>query len=333
MPTTSETLNFDTFLTLTLKNYESKLNKNFLEYRPAVKVLFDDYSHQDTGGGRTWQGIAEYGQANSVKFFNGADTFAQDPSQTAQPIRYDWKYMGGSVSMTDIELVENSGPAKLADILQTRIDQVLRTANILIGNEIFSDGTNYNGNTFTGLAAAVQAASPPTNTVGGLSATTFPFWRNNYTSIGSWAANGVNGATTDSVLTLFNNCTDGMTKRPTAIISDQATWEKYNKTLLATLRYVSSDGTYEKSDMGFKKFMGLQYQGIPWYWDRQCPAGTLYMLNAEDIHFMVDPKMKWKWTEPRSYPNQLTYTRIVSLRTFLCTRTRMFLGVGTGIVA
>jgi hypothetical protein len=333
MPTTAETLNFDSFLTTTIKNYDPTKNKNFLTYRPAVSKLFDEYRHTDSGGGRTWQGIAEYGSSNSVQWFNGAEAFPQDPNQVAQPIRQDWRYLGGSVSMTDIERLENSRAAALADLLQMRVDQLLRTFNIMLGNEIFSDGTHYNGKSITGLANAVQAANPPSNTCMGLSATTWPFWRNNYQSVSSWAANGISGTSTDAILTLYNNCTDGMAKKPTYALTDQQTWERYNATLQKAQRYVTDDGSSNAVDAG-PKFMSLQYQGIPIYWDRQTPiptsaGGTLYFLNNDDIHFMVDPKAMFKWTEPRTPVAQLTYTRICYLRTFLCVRSRMFLGVAS----
>jgi hypothetical protein len=324
MPTTSETIQYDTFLTLTIKNYSKELNKNFLKYRPAVNVLMDEYGNKDTRGGRVWQGIAEYGTNSNVKFFSGADTFAQEPAQTAQPIQYNWRYLGGTVSMTKTEMLENSGPVALADIAETRINQTLRTMNLVLGNEIFSDGTNYGGQTITGLQAGI--ATNATTVVGGLDPATFPFWRNSYrTSCGSFASNGVNGSATDYVLDMFNNCTDGMFDRPTAIISDQATWQYYNKTNLQPVRYL--DQVNATADLSFK---ALEYQGMKWYWDRQCPSGTMYFLNKQYVHFMVDPRFQFDWTEPLSYPNQLAYTRIVGLRLALVYKSRMFLGVASG---
>lgn len=203
MPTTSETINYDTFFTLTIKNYSKKLEKNFLEYRPGVKVLMDNYGRSDTRGGRIWQGIAEYGVNSSVKMFNGADTFDTSPAQTAQPIQYTWRYIGGAVSMTDTEMIENSSDAALADISETRIRQTMRTTNLIINQEIYSNGTNYGGNTIDGLGKAIPTNA--TTVLGGLDPATFTFWRNNYrTSAGSFASNGVNGATTDYVITMFS---------------------------------------------------------------------------------------------------------------------------------
>lgn len=329
MPTTSETINYDTFFTMTIKNYSKTLEKNFLQYRPSVEILFDNYAKSDTRGGRIWQGMAEYGQSPTVKFFNGPDTFAQEPTQTAQPIQYNWRYMGGSVSIAKTEMLENSGPVALADITESRINQVLRTMNLQLGNEIFSDGTNYGGQTIVGLQAGI--ATDNTTVVGGLDPAVWPFWRNNFVkNCGSFAANGVNGTTQDVVLSLFNNCTDGSVERPTDIISDQSTWEFYNRTNVQQVRYVRADGDQSSGDLSIK---GLEYQGIRWVWDRQCPAGTIYFLNRDKLGFMVDPRFKFEWTAPMSYPNQLMFTRIVGLRLVMIYKSRMFLGVSTGWTA
>ena len=320
MAAPTETINYDTFFTATIKNYDKELRKNFLEYRPGIMVLMDNYGKKDTSGGRIWQGIAEYGSNPSVKFFDGADTFAQEVSQTALPIQVQWRYLGASIGMTRTEMAENRGQAALFNIAESRLRQATRTQATILNSELYSDGTNYGGKTITGLANLVST-TPSTGTVEGLDAATNPFWRNTaVTSAGSFASNGVKGTATDLVLTAFNNATDGMYDTPDVIISDQATWEYYNRTLLSTTRYLDSI-TSKTGDLSFR---GLEYQGIKWYWDRQITAGRIYMLNSKYTHFVTDPSMLFDWSEPLSYPNQLAYTRLCATRLFLRCTSRMF---------
>lgn len=223
MPTTSETIAYDSFLTTTIKNYSKKMVGQYLTRRPAVGLLFDQYRQTDSKGGRTWQGMVDYGQSSTVQFFAGSDTFNTQPQEVAQPIKYDWKYLGGSISITKTEQLENSGPVALASLLDTRMKQLNRTFDLTIGNEIFSDGTNFGGKSFIGLAAAIST-TPTVGVVGGLDPATWPFWQNNAaTGFGSFAANGPNG-TTDSWITNWNNCTDGDIM-PDFTISAQAVWE------------------------------------------------------------------------------------------------------------
>ena len=105
--------------------------------------------------------------------------------------------------------------------------------------------------------------------------------------------------------------------------------DSYNTSLLKTVRYV--DPGHLKT--GEYSFNGLQYKGLVWYWDRQCPTGRMYFLNRSAVHFYVDPQMMFTWTEPRAWPNQLVKTRLLSLRCALVYKRRMYLGVIDGITA
>lgn len=319
MPVTNiEPSQFDTFMTATIKNYDTQLQKNFLKYRPAVSLLFDQFSHKDTQGGRYWQGIAEWGSNQSVKFFTGADTFSQEVTQTALPIQYEWKYMGASFSFTKPESLENRGQSALFDIAESRLRQVLRSMNTIIGQQIYSDGTMYGGKSFIGLAAGIST-TPTTGTVGGINSATYSFWQNGArTSCGSFAANGVKGSATDYVFEAWNNATDGQMDEPKWIISSQDVFQFYNQTLLGTVRYL------EPRKTGDLSWSALEYQGKPWYWDRQCPSGRLYGINTDYLHFYVDPAFLFDWSEPKSYPNQFAFTRLCGTRFFLCHKARMF---------
>ncbi len=323
----TETIEWDSFYTATLRNFESQLYKQFLKFRPTVDKLFDNFSLTDAKGGRTWQGIAEYGTA-PVKMFRGVDSFNQETTETFRPIRQDWVYAGGSVSMSVTEGLENSGAVALADILESRVNQVLRSINILIGNEIFGDGTNYpEAGTIDGFKKLV--AENATTSACGLDPAEYDWWQNNYrTACGAFATNGPYGSTQDYIMNMFNVCSDGDADRPTFMVTDQGFWEAFAKRLNATatgiVRYVRNDQTPDSA------WRTIDFYGIPIIWDRQCPTGYNYMINTKYLKFRIDPRFNLKWTAPLSYPNQLMYTRIVGLRFFLNMTARMFHGVTSG---
>lgn len=326
------TNNYDSFWTATIKNYSPQLFKSFLEDRPSVRMLMDNFGHQDSGGGRVWQGSVEYGRSQTVQFFTGADVFSQNVSQVALPVMYQWAYVGGSVSMTKTEAIENRSQAALFNLMEARLRQVTRTINLVLGQENFSDGTNYPGKTIIGLAAAVSttpSVDPASGPLGGISASN-TFWRNNaVASLGSFAVNGVNGSTQDLFFHTYNLCSDGSSDKPTNIISDQLTYQYYNRTLLQETRYVDPFN----SKTGDLSFSALRYQDLPWEWDRQCPTGTAYFLNRRYIYYMLDPAMMFDWSKPLSAPDQLAFTRIVACRLAMVTVSRMFMAVISGITA
>lgn len=328
----STTINFDSFFTSTITKYQKTLEKNFIEYRPSVKVLFDDYGHKDSGGYQV-QVPLEFGSNTNTKFFNPYDVIETTPSEYALPAIYPWRHVASSATISDVEVVANSGKEKLFDLFEGRVRQAVRSMVNLLGSEIYSDGSSFGGNTIIGLAAGISttpSTDPGSGAVGGVSGASYTFWRNNATtSAGSFASYGVNGASGDYVETMYNNCTDGMIDHPTCILSAQNVYEYYNKSMLTTVRYV--DPSHSK--VGEFSFNGLQYKGLTWYWDRQCPTGRMYFLNNSAAHFYVDPQMLFTWTEPRAWPNQLTKTRLLSLRCALVYKRRMYLGVIDGYTA
>jgi hypothetical protein len=125
----------------------------------------------------------------------------------------------------------------------------------------------------------------------------------------------------------YNNCTDGEFDKPSAFISDQSVWQFYNRTLTQTVRYVDA---HSLGDMPFSK---LRYMDTTWTWDRQCPSGRLYILNARGTHFYTDPGWFFRWSESRTWPDQLIEVRLLSLRLTLCTKMRMFQQVLDGWTA
>jgi hypothetical protein len=255
---------FDSFFTSTITKYEKGLAKNFIEYRPSVKVLMDDYGHKDSGGYQV-QIPVEFGTNSNTKFFSAYDSIDTTPAEYALPAIYPWRHMASSAAISDIEMIANSGKEKIFDLFEGRIRQAIRSMANLLGSEIYSDGTSFGGNTIVGLAAGVSTtptANPSSGAVGGIDAASQPFWRNNATtSCGSFKTYGVNGSTADYMITAFNNCTDGMHDRPNVILSDQATWEYYQNTLLTTVKY--NDPSHRA--LGDMSFSGIEYQGIPWY--------------------------------------------------------------------
>jgi len=229
MSNPQDIINFDSFTTSTLKKYDPTLRKNFIEYRPSVNVLMDNYGHKESGG-YAIQTPAEFGNNTAdTKFFSPYDQIGTTPSEYALPTIYPWRHCASSATVSEIEKVANTGREKLFDFMDGRIRQAVRSLVNLIGSEIYSDGTSFGGNTIIGLAAAVSttpAVDPASGPVGGITAADHVWWQNNaITNCGSWAANGTNGSVQDLVITGYNNSTDGEFDRPSAALCAQNVFE------------------------------------------------------------------------------------------------------------
>jgi hypothetical protein len=326
-------IDFDSFWTATMANYSpEQAVKNYIEDRPILRILLDDFGHKDSNGGKFIYTSVDFGLNPTIKWFDGADVFDQTVSQTDLPLTYYFRYIGGSITITKTETLENRGQARIFDLFQRRYDQCMRSLNYGLAQQAYSDGSDFGGKSIQGLAAIISTTptvDPTVRNVGGLSASN-TFWRNSaIASFGSFAAFGVNGTSDDYWLRMTNLLTDGAQDRPTNLVSSQLPLEYYNRKLLQTVRVV--DPT--KGKTGDLSFGGLEYQGMPWEWDRLCPSGTAYWLNRKYLYFVSDPAMTYEWSAPLTVAPQLAFTRIVGSRLALVATNRMFQGVVAGVTA
>lgn len=327
MPGVTETIDYDSFFASTTKNYRSDLTKNFLLYRPAVNLLFDNYGHMEKGGYAVQQPL-EFGDNAPTKMFTPYGKADVVPTEFAVPGIIPFRRAISAAVVSEEEQDANSGKSALFDLTMGRIRLCERSLAKLLGNQIYSDGTSFGGNTFQGLAAGISitpGSDPASGPVHGVPVASNPWWKNQATtSCGSFAVHGVRGSTDDLVFNMFLTCTDGSYDRPTAILCDQIFFEGYNQALLQIARQIDP---YKVGDLSFA---ALEYQGGPVFWDRQCPSGRAYLINTRHVYFEIDPSVQFKWSEKRTWPDQLLDIRILSLRMTLVFRSRMFLGVLDG---
>lgn len=75
-----------------------------------------------------------------------------------------------------------------------------------------------------------------------------------------------------------NSASDSGTDRVDAVFTAQDVFELYESQLTPQVRY--SD--VKSANAGFQNLM---VQGVPMYWDFDCPAGTIYGVNSKYIGF------------------------------------------------
>src|SRR5207344_2992478 len=76
-----------------------------------------------------------------------------------------------------LEQLMNSGPERMIDLLESRINVGESSMANLIAISLYSDGTGSGGKEIDGLAKQV-ATDPTTGAPGGIDRATWQFWRN-----------------------------------------------------------------------------------------------------------------------------------------------------------
>ena len=122
----------------------------------------------------------EYGEGDLV-WYNGYDTIDYTPKQLFTAAEFDLKLCAVPVAISGEDLLKNSGPERVLDLFEKRIDNAVKTMSNQMAKAIYNDGSQ--AKEIGGLRFLV-ADSPATGTVGGINRATGgnEFWRNKSTT-------------------------------------------------------------------------------------------------------------------------------------------------------
>lgn len=322
MPGVSETRVYDALLTTTLANYAKKLSDNVFDTYPTLSWLNGKLGEALRGkkrlrildGGETIVEHLLYEKSSAVKAYSQYETIDTTPQEGMTIARYSWRQYAATITISGLEKRSNMGEARMVDLLEAKAQQAETSLRDTLSIDLW--GTNAAGNQLDGLALLVDS----TGTVGGLSQATFTWWASTETASGSFAARGIS-----DMRTLFNTISFG-NDTPDFIAAPQAVHEFYEDTLQPQMRYPST----KAADAGFA---ALLFKAVPVIFDRDTPAGELFMLNSRNLNLVVhrDANLSTgKFIEPE---NQDVTTAKILFQGNLTTNNRRKHGTLTGITA
>lgn len=263
----------------TLRNRSKKLadavsNNNALLYR-----LKENGNNRPFSGGRTIVDEIEYAENGTFQWFSGYEQLNIAPSDVITAAEYEIKQASVAVSMSGLEKLQNAGKEQVIDLLEGRIKNAERTMLNNISTGVYSDGTGSSGKQIGGLQLLV--ADTGLSTAGGISSTTWAFWRN---QVYDFSTNSVTAgpATIQTAMnTLFLNCSRG-TDRPDLAVADNTYFRYYWESLQAIQRITNE----KMAAAGFEnlKFMGADvvFDGGQ---DGAAPSNHMYFLNTEFLKY------------------------------------------------
>ena len=113
---------------------------------------------------------------NNANSYSGYEVLNISPDSPISAAQYSITQYADSVTMSGLEMLQNSGKEQIIDLLDGRMQ--VSEARLLnrISTDIYGDGTGNGGKNITGLAAAVPDA-PSSGVYGGIDRATWSFWR------------------------------------------------------------------------------------------------------------------------------------------------------------
>lgn len=279
--------NLSEIVTTTLRNRSGKLADNVTRNNALLNRLKERGKVKPVSGGRTIVQELEYANNGTSGWYSGYEQLNISPSDVITAAEFNWRQAAVAVSISGLEMLQNSGKERVIDLLESRITNAERTMENLIAAAVYSDGTN--AKQIGGLQFLVSD-TPTSGTVGGIDRSAYAFWQN---VVYDFSTAGVTPSST-TIQSAMNQTYVQLVRgndKPDLIVADNTYWRYYLESLQAIQR-IQSD---KMASAGFTslKYMDADvvldggYQGVTGdgLSTGGCPTGHMYMLNTNYIHF------------------------------------------------
>ena len=302
MAVASITYDFDSILSTTLMNYRKQLYDNIFNACPFFYWMHAAGRKRIEDGGERIVIPLQYGRNSTIaSMSSGYDIIDTTPQDNITSAYYQWKEVAGSISISNRELVQNSGRHKILDLLtaKSREAEMSMTENLelMILGKITS---GQSANDLLGVSEFIQKDPTASDSIGGIDQSLYSWWRNQYntTARSTWAL------LLDGMGNMYNSCSKGgaggKRAHPDIIISDQGAYESYESACRDKTRIINET----IADLGYG---GLKFRGATVMWDEYMPdiytnttsmtldtvdtytytKNNMYFLNSEFLDFVV----------------------------------------------
>lgn len=270
-------------VTTTLRNRTGKLADNVTKNNALLNRLKKKGKVKTVSGGRTIVQELEYAENGTYKRYSGYEALNISPSDVFTGAEFNYAQAAVAVSISGLEMLQNSGENAIIDLLEARISNAEKTLTNNIAVDCYSDGTADGGRQIGGLQLLIDS-TPSTGTVGGIDASTAAgtFWRNiAYSS----ATNGGAAATSANIQTYMNSLYVQLVRGTDVvdlIVADNNYWQLYLQSLQAIQR-ISSD------EMAQAGFATIKYMNADVVLDGGvgggAPTNSMFFMNTDYIYF------------------------------------------------
>ena len=230
------------------------------------------------------------GKNNTFKWYSDYEILDVTPQAGLTTAFFNWKQGAVSVSISGNELRQNSGTAKIADLMKEKIRNANNSLADNVATGIFSDGTGSSSKQLTGLAALVDQ-TPATDTFAQINPVTNTSWRNKANaSVGAAAVNLI-----PDLRSIMNQCSqgrEGAAGKPDFVVTTRTIHESAEALVTPRVRYQPNPSG--GADLGVDTVM---FKGAKLIWDDYCTSGTAYVLSSPHIMLFIHSAANFAMSE------------------------------------
>jgi hypothetical protein len=275
---------YDDIVTTTIKNRSRELADNVTNNNAILSELSRQGNIKTFSGGDQILQELEYAENAAFTRYSGYEVLNIQPTNTFTAAAFDIKQYAVAVSISGLEMLQNSSREQMIDLIDARVGNAERTMSNRIATDLFSNGTADSGKQIGGLQAAVPDTAT-SGTYGGIDRAVWDFWQSvsfDSTSDLGAAASAANIQT--QMNTVFNALCRNNDK-PNLILADTNYFAFYQASLQNIQRITSER-------LGNLGFVTLEYQGVPVVLcggvqgsGDGCPDDHMYFLNTNYLHY------------------------------------------------
>jgi hypothetical protein len=232
-------------------------------------------------GGRTIVQELNYQENQTYKRYSGYEALDISPSDVFTGAEYNYAQAAVAVSISGLEMLQNSGEEAIIDLLEGRIENAEQTLTNNVALDIYSTGLADGGRQIGGIQLLVST-TPTTGVVGGIDSSVWTFWRN---VAFSGVTNGGAAVSTANIQSYMNRVWVQLVRgadHPDLIVADN----NYYRFFWESMQALQRVGDEELADLGFTT---LQYVNADVVLDGGfgggAPTNTMYFLNTKYLFF------------------------------------------------
>lgn len=286
-------INISEIVATTLRNRQKEVADNVTNNNAFLQRLESKGQITDTAGGRDIVEELIYGDNGNIKWYDGYDTFTIVQNEVVDAATYDWKQLGGFISVSGKEQVMNSGKHAAIRFVAARMKQLKAQMRNTAALSVYSDGTGSSGAEFGGLQLLIADDPTAAGSVGGIAQNTNAFWRNQVNDLGATAisSSNVKGA----LNAVWLPCVRG-TDKPDLVLNDSLHFTAYEESLQDLQRFASS----KMAEAGFES---LKFKSADFVYDENCPTKHSYLVNSDYLALRCAPGRRFAVGESRTIQN------------------------------
>ena len=165
-------------ISTTIQSRSRDLADNFTNNNALLRRLQSKGNVKPVSGGNVILQEISYTDSTTINAnsYSGYEVLNIAPNSPISAAQFDFKQYAAAVTMSGLEMLQNSGKEALIDLLESRIAIAEGQLPNRIDYDLYQDGTGNSSKNVTGLGLAVPD-TPTSGTYGGISRSSFSFWQ------------------------------------------------------------------------------------------------------------------------------------------------------------